>query len=96
MWATRVDDLTTGLSGSMVAGQGWGVGGDNGNSFQYQGRTIGLTYGGGYTAEWIAEAYGTADGTQETLADYGSITFTNLRTNLSSWYLTPVTRLECC
>jgi hypothetical protein len=88
-WDTRVDDLTTGLSGWMVTGGGWGVAPDSTNYFYYQGRTTYLTYGGGYTVEWIAEAFGQSEGSQVTLADYGTITFTNLRTSLSSWYLAP-------
>lgn len=89
-WDTRVDDLSTGLSGWMVTGQGWGVGLDSSNSFYYQGRTTYLTYGGGYTAEWIAEAFTQSDGSQVTLADYGTITFDNLRLGgLASWYLAP-------
>jgi hypothetical protein len=56
-WETRVDDLSTGLSGVMITGGGWGVLVDSGNgTFQLQGRTTFLSYAGGYTAEWIVEA----------------------------------------
>jgi hypothetical protein len=89
-WETRVDDLTTGLSGVMVTGEGWGVMADNGNgTFTDQGYTTGLSYSGGYTAEWIVEDYSQSDGTQAPFADYGTVTFTGLRTSLPSWDLTP-------
>src|ERR1019366_4292737 len=53
-WVTQLNNLTTGLSGTMVTGEGWGVA-PIGASFTYQGPTAGLTYSGGYTAEWIVE-----------------------------------------
>lgn len=87
-WETRVDNLTTGLSGVMVTGSGWGVMADAGDgTFLKQGSTAGLSYSGGYTAEWIVEAY-TQDDAVVPLADYGTVTFTDLRTSLSPWYLT--------
>jgi len=87
-WETRVDDLTTGISGVMITGEGWGVFADNSDGrFPLQGRTTNMTYAGGYTAEWIVEAY-TQDEAQVTLADFGTIAFTNLRTSLASWTLT--------
>ena len=88
-WETRVDDLTTGLSGVMVTGQGWGVLADAGDgSFTLQGSTVGLSYSGGYTAEWIVEDFD-QNGVQVPFADYGTVNFTNLTTSLSPWYLTP-------
>ena len=89
-WETKVDDLSTGLSGVMVTGEGWGVSTDGGNgSFLKQGSTVNLSYAGGYTAEWIAEDYTEPDGvTMIPFADYGSVTFSDLRTSLTSWYLT--------
>lgn len=93
-WATRVDDLSTGLSGIMVTGEGWGVMLDAGNgTFSVQGLTAGLTYAGGSTAEWIAEDFG-QNGSQITLADYGTVTFSDLGTSLSSWELTPSEGVE--
>ena len=51
----------------------------------------GYSYGGGFTAEWIVEAYSepVAGGgsTQATLAAYGSVAFTNCGTSLASWSL---------
>jgi hypothetical protein len=87
-WETRVDDLTTGLSGVMVTGEGWGVTADGGNgTFVKQGSTVGLSYDGGYTAEWVVEDY-TLSGSEVPFANYGSVTFTDLTTSLSPWYLT--------
>jgi hypothetical protein len=85
-----VDDLTTGLSGVMVTGEGWGVEADGGTgTFPLQGSTSGLFYSGGHTAEWIVEDYSHSDGTLAPLADYGTVTFTDLRTSLPSWHLRP-------
>jgi hypothetical protein len=86
-WVTRVDDLTTGLSGWMITGEAWGVGSDSGSTFSDQGSTAGLSYSGGYTAEWIVEAP-TVQGSVASLVDYGSVSFGNLRTSLPSWSLT--------
>jgi len=87
-WETRVDDLTTGLSGVMVTGEGWGVSADAGNgSFSLQGSTAGLSYSGGYSAEWIVETY-TLNGSIVPLADYGTVNFSDLKTSASSWSLT--------
>jgi hypothetical protein len=55
-WATRIDNLSTGLSGVLVVGVGWGVLPDGGTgTFSLQGTATGLTYSGGYSAEWIVE-----------------------------------------
>ena len=86
-WTTRLDDLTTGSSGWMVTGEDWGVGSDSGSTFSDQGSTAGLSYSGGYTAEWIVEAP-TVQGSVASLVDYGSVSFGNLRTSLPSWSLT--------
>jgi hypothetical protein len=89
-WETRVDDLNTGLSGVMITGEGWGVMQDSIGQFRPQGFTVGLSYAGGYTAEWIVEDATGADGsTQVPFADYGSVTFSGLTTSLSPWSLTP-------
>jgi hypothetical protein len=88
-WETKVDDLTTGLSGVMVAGEGWGVSTDAGEgTFPIQGRTADLSYAGGYTAEWIVEDYAEGNGSLAPLADYGTVGFTSLTTSLATWYLT--------
>ena len=90
-WETKVDDLTTGLSGIMVTGEGWGIASDASSSqaFTQQGSTLGLTYAGGYTAEWIVEDYTDATtGSTVPLANYGTVTFSDLQTSLASWSLT--------
>ncbi len=86
-WVTRVDDLTTGLSGWMVTGESWGVGADSSGTFTPQGSTATLSYVGGYSGEWIVEDPG---GTPPVaFANYGTVTFTNLGlAGLSPWYLT--------
>jgi hypothetical protein len=74
----------------MVTGSGWGVSTDGGDgTFLKQGSTAGLSYSGGYTAEWIAEDYALADGTLAPLANFAPVTFSDLRTSLTPWYLTP-------
>jgi hypothetical protein len=88
-WETRLDDLSTGRSGVMVTELGWGVMPDGAVSFPLQGTTHGLDYSGGYSAEWVVEDYSDASGDLVPLADFGSITFSNLTTSLSGWSLTP-------
>jgi hypothetical protein len=90
-WETKVDDLTTGLSGIMVAGAGWGVSSDASSTqtFSDQGTTTGLTYSGGYTAEWIVEDFAVGSTASIVpLANYGTVTFTGLQTSLATWSLT--------
>ena len=93
-WETRVDDFTTGLSGVMVTGEGWGVASDaSSGTFPEQGSTVGLSYGGGYTAEWIVEDYALS-GALVAFADYGAVSFSGLTTSLPSWSLTPSEAME--
>ena len=87
-WETLLDDLTTGLSGIMVTGEGWGVAPTGASYFTYQGTTTSLSYSGGYTAEWIVEDATPASGSGlSPFANYGSVTFSNLRTDFASWSL---------
>ena len=88
-WETTVTDLTTGLSGYMITGEAWGVSETGAPSFTNQGSTAALSYFGGYTAEWIVEDPGVTNdvGAVQPFANYGSVTFTNLETDLSSWSL---------
>jgi Peptidase A4 family len=87
-WVTRLDDLTTGMSGWMITDQGYGVGTDtSGGSFVSQGSED-LSFAGGYTAEWIVEDSG-YDGLQAVLANFGTITFSDLETSFSPFTLTP-------
>ena len=90
-WVTRVDDLTTGISGVMVTGGAFGTVLDSNPNYWLldEGSTAGVSYAGGYSAEWIAEDPTESDGsTLAPLADYGTVTFTNLTTSLSAWSLT--------
>jgi hypothetical protein len=89
-WWTRLDDTTTGLSGWMQTGGDWGVGTDASGYYYYQGSTALLSYSGGYTAEWVVEDYTNADTqTLAPLADFGTVSFTNLQTSAANWFLTP-------
>lgn len=86
-WETRVDNLSTGLSGVLVTGEGWGVGPYGGTTFTPQGSATGLTYNGGTTAEWIVEDPSLPTG-QAAFGDYGTVTFSNLTTSLGGGALT--------
>jgi hypothetical protein len=88
-WVTRVDDLTTAISGWMITGEAWGVGADAASTFTDQGSTVGLSYEGGYTCEWIVEDYELEDGSYVPFANYGTVSFSDLQLGgLSPWYLT--------
>ncbi|HEU5477891.1 MAG TPA: G1 family glutamic endopeptidase [Gaiellaceae bacterium] len=88
-WTTRLDDLTTGVSGLMTTGASYGTAPDsNLTALNVEGSTVGLSYAGGNTAEWIVEDFGRSDGSLVPLADFGTISFTGLTTSLSSWGLT--------
>jgi hypothetical protein len=89
-WTTRLDDLTTGVSGLMTTGASYGTALDSNPSVlvHVEGSTAGVTYAGGYTAEWIVEDFGRSDGSLVPLADFGTIAFTGLTTSLASWGLT--------
>jgi hypothetical protein len=86
-WQTRVDNLSAGASGVLVTGVGWGVLVDGQNTFAEQGAATGLTYSGGTTAEWIVEDF-TQSGSLAPLADFGTVSFSNLTTSNTSWSLT--------
>jgi Peptidase A4 family len=90
MWWTRLDDTTTGLSGYLKVGGNWGVGTDASGVYYTQGSGALLSYTGGYSAEWIVEDYTDTDTqTLAPLADFGTVSFTNLETSASDWFLTP-------
>jgi Peptidase A4 family len=58
-WETRVDDLTTGVSGIMQTGNAWGTILDSNPSvwLSKQGNASSVSYSGGHTAEWIMENF---------------------------------------
>jgi hypothetical protein len=70
-----------------VTGVGWGVLVDGQNTFAEQGTATGLTYSGGTTAEWIVEDF-TKSGSLAPLADFGTVSFSNLTTSSTDWDLT--------
>jgi Peptidase A4 family len=88
-WVTRVDDLTTGISGVMNTGNAWGTVLDSNPTawLQQEGDASTVSYNGGSSAEWIVEDYGLSDGSQVPFADFGTVALNNLTTSLSSWNL---------
>jgi hypothetical protein len=87
-WETLVEDLTTGFEGIEVTTEGWGVAPIGSSTFTYQGTSPTLTYGGGYTGEWIVEDY-EQSGSYVPFANYGTVSFSDLGlAGLSPWYLT--------
>lgn len=89
-WTTRVDDLTTGVSGLMQTGHQWGtvLDSDPSTFVHSEGDASAVAYTGGTTAEWIVEDYGTSAGTLVPFANFGTVTFTGLTTSLPTWSLT--------
>jgi len=89
-WTTRVDDLTTKVSGVMHTGTGgqWGTIRDSdGAPLSPPQDSSTFTYAGGGTAEWIVEDFGNSIGLVP-FADFGTVTFTGLTTSLPAWGLT--------
>jgi len=87
-WETRLRDVNTGLSAYMITGQSWGVGPTSSGTFSIQGSAAGFSYAGAYSAEWIIEDE-TNSATQGLVpfANFGSVTFSNLATSLTTWSL---------
>jgi Peptidase A4 family len=92
-WVTRVDDLSTGISGVMTMSSGgyveFGTRLDsNPNSWHVQeGYGTGFYFAGGYTAEWIVEDFDECSGgscTPAPFADFGKVTFSDLSVDSSS------------
>jgi hypothetical protein len=89
-WTTRLDDLTSGISGIMTTGDAYGTVSDSNPTvwLEQDGTAANVSYAGGYTADWIVEDF-EERGRLATLADFGTIGFTNLTTSLPpSWILT--------
>lgn len=90
-WTTRLDDLTTGISGVMTTGEGYGTVLDSNPTvwLDEESTSVPASYAGGDTAEWIVEApTNAATGSIVPPADFGTLAFTNLTTSLPSWALT--------
>lgn len=90
-WYTRLDDLTTGVSGLMHTGDAWGTVLDSAPTtwHQQEGDASTVAYGGGSSADWIIEDPQYDNGTQAPLVHFGTVAFANLTTSLPSWSLTP-------
>jgi uncharacterized repeat protein (TIGR02543 family) len=89
-WVTVLEDLTTGLQGVFAIGDAWDVSTIASNTLVggIQGNATNTSYSGGDSAEWVQEDETiTSTGSLLPFADYGTVTFTNLTTNLSSWTL---------
>jgi hypothetical protein len=88
-WTTRLDDLSTGVSGVMSTGGSYGTISDSSPTvwLDKEGSAAHVSYSGGYTAEWILEDFYQGNGELATLADFGSVAFTALTTSLPSWGL---------
>jgi hypothetical protein len=89
-WTTVVENLTTGLQGVFSVGYEWDVSTIATNTLvgRIQGTATGTSYSGGDSAEWITEDPGVANSSSYyPFANYGSVTFSDLTTNLSSWTL---------
>lgn len=89
-WSTVLEDLTTGLEGTFVVGQGWWV--SNISTGAVVGEvtpTSPLSYSGGTTMEWVQEELtDQTSGTLVPLADFNSVTFTHLEAGLTNSTLT--------
>lgn len=83
---TRLDDLTTGVSGLLNIGRSYGTILDSNPTvwFDREGSAAGVTYSGGYTSEWIVEDYEEA-GANVPFADFGTVRFSDLTTSAPSW-----------
>ena len=89
-WVTDLENLNTGLSGFFVVGNSWAVFTTATDTIVggIQGYASGTSYSGAYSVEWIQEDVTNTDsGSLFNLPNYGSVTFFNLRTSLSSWTL---------
>lgn len=82
-WTTRLDDMTTGVSGVMHTGDQWGtvLDTDPTTFVTTEGNALTVSYSGGRSAEWIVEDYGTSGGLVP-FADFGTLAFTNLTASI--------------
>ena len=86
-WGTTLEDVTTGLEGVFLVGKVWVVLpiGGTVTENEIQGVATGTSYSGAFSAEWIVEdPSNVAEGGLFTLADFGSITFTDLKIGFAS------------
>ncbi len=89
-WATVVKNLSTGLEGIFGVGIGWEVLSISTGAVvgALQGVATGTSYSGADSAEWIVEdPENSTTGSYDPFANYGTVTFSDLTTDLSSWTL---------
>jgi len=88
-WVTRIDDLTTGISGWMTAGGTYGTEQDGSASYVRDGSSGEISYDGGSSVEWVVEGPGLIDTGQnfQPITDFGTVQFSDLRAGLQSWSL---------
>src|SRR5262249_42066643 len=74
-WTTRLDDLTTGISGVMTTGQAYGTVLDSSPTvwLHQEGSTAGVTYAGGDTEGWMVDAVALSSGVLDRRADVGQV-----------------------
>ena len=84
-WETVLEDLTTGLEGVMITGDGEGVASIGSSTFTEQGSTATLSYSGGTSAEWIVEDFGTPS---VPFANFGTVRFSDLHMDTTAPILT--------
>jgi uncharacterized repeat protein (TIGR02543 family) len=84
-WETILEDLTTGRKGVFVVGSGWQIESIATNAVigGFQVTDSGQSYSGATSAEWIMEDPSDGSGHLLPFANYGTVTFTNLSTDLS-------------
>jgi hypothetical protein len=89
IWCTRVFDETTQRFGLLQVGSNWNIYTSRGVAIgPEQGSAAGLSYRGGYSAEWVVEDPTDSDSKRiEHFANFGSVTFRDLMTNLTHWAL---------
>ncbi len=86
-WNTRLDDLSTGLSGWFETEyQSYGVAANSRDAYTVQGHTHHLSYAGGSSADWIVEDP-TSRGSRVPFANFGTVAFRGLRTSFRGWPL---------
>lgn len=96
-WTTVLENLTTGLQGVFAIGNGWDVATIANNTLvgPIQGTAAGTSYSGGDSAEWVTEDTGVAySSSTYPFANFGTVTFSDLITDLSSWTLPSTDAVE--
>lgn len=85
-WVTRIDNLTSRVSGWMTTGGTYGVGPDWSGSYTPEGSASNISYAGGRTAEWAVEAPGLTDpgASFSPIPDFGTVQFSDLLVGLQS------------